>query len=430
MSSAASEYRLDGIYKQRQSGFFMQRIKLAAGVISSAQARAVSDVAEQYGKNSLHLTSRGSIEIHWLCEHDLVSVKRELAKVGLTSRGACGGAVRGITCDSLGSAASSAIESLSHRLHRHFTGNPRFERLPKKFKIGIETDVAGGRHLIQDAGLVLARQEGGHAWYDIWIAGGLGRAPRPGFLLSEAVPEERIIPIIETILNVYSGNVPPGKRLKHLASEIGEERLRTLIENHPGYNEELPPVTGLPDVVTLTSSASRQVVIPIFAGAITADQFRGIASIAERHAGGVFVISANQDIALLLDPSADHAAMYEELALSGIPSAADGGLTLRVCPGSHECIMGLAPTRDVAERLAAILPEKSHRMVWAISGCPNSCTRPQLADVGIVASRQATGSGGERTPRYDIYRRTEDGFGKTIYEGLDCADLLSVIPGI
>src|SRR5690242_15924679 len=113
MSAQISEYRLDGIYRQRQDGFFMQRVKLAAGVISSAQARTVAAISTRFGQGTIHLTSRGSMEIHWLQEADLPEVKRALAAVGLTSRGACGGAVRGVTCSSQGALGFPAVEVLA-----------------------------------------------------------------------------------------------------------------------------------------------------------------------------------------------------------------------------------------------------------------------------------------------------------------------------
>ena len=64
MSAQLSDYRLDGIYVQRQSGFFMQRVKLPAGVISAGQARAVAAVATRFGQGTIHLTTRGIMEIH------------------------------------------------------------------------------------------------------------------------------------------------------------------------------------------------------------------------------------------------------------------------------------------------------------------------------------------------------------------------------
>jgi sulfite reductase (ferredoxin) len=418
MSTAGSEYRLDGIYKQRQSGFYMQRVKLAAGVISAGQARTVAAISSRFGQGTVHLTTRGSMEIHWLKEEDLPQIKRELAKTGLTSRGACGGAVRGITCGSQGASGFPALETLARRLHRHFTGNPRFERLPKKFKIGLEADAAGGRHLIQDVGLVLSGTEDGRACYDIWIAGGLGREPRPGFLLSERMPEERIISIIEAIVRVYATHAPPPKRLKFLAKEFGEAKLRKLIEDEASYGEEIPAVSGLPEHLVATADGHQRLELPVFAGKLTAEQLVVIADGADRNANGVLMVTADQDIALLLSPGVDAAAELERLQQTTGLTAAVPAVTLRVCPGNHECLMGLSATRDVARELLSHIGERGRKLNWALSGCPNSCTQPQLADVGIVSAALAKDESGERTPRFDLYRGDKRGFGTVVEQSL------------
>ena len=256
----------------------MQRVKLTAGVISAAQARIVAAISTRFGQGTVHLTTRGSMEIHWLQEADLPRVKRELGMAGLTSRGACGGAVRGITCGSQGAQGFPTLEALARRLHRHFTGNPRFERLPKKFKIGVEADTAGGRHLIQDVGLVLSRIEDGRALYDIWIAGGLGREPRPGFLLTAEIPEERIIPIIEAVVRVYAAHAPPPKRLKYLAAEFGEAKLRHLIQAEAAYAEEIPPASGFPESLMTAADGRQRMELPVFAGQLTAEQLVQVAA--------------------------------------------------------------------------------------------------------------------------------------------------------
>jgi ferredoxin-nitrite reductase len=101
MSTTATDFRLDGIYRQRQEGFLMQRVKLPAGVISSGQALMVCEAADRFGRSAVHLTTRGSMEIHWLQEPDLPSVKRLLTSVGLTSRGAsCSGILPAIRVSS------------------------------------------------------------------------------------------------------------------------------------------------------------------------------------------------------------------------------------------------------------------------------------------------------------------------------------------
>lgn len=427
MSTAASAYRLDGVYPQRQSGYFMQRVKLPAGVISAVQTRAVARIAAEFGQGKIHLTTRGSMEIHWLAEQALPLVKRELTKVGLTSRGACGGAVRGITCGSHGAQGFPEIESLARRLQLHFTGNPRFEHLPKKFKIGIEATVAGGRHLIQDVGLVLSGVADGRNLYDVWIAGGLGREPRPGFLLSERVPEERLIPVIEAVIKVYAANAPPPKRLKFLAAGFGEEKLRQLIETESVYGEEIPPVTGLPLQLTGSPERGARIELPVFAGELTSGELEQIAAAADKYAGGVLLVTANQDIGLQLVPGIDaaHTLAQIQQSLGSVASAVN--CTLRVCPGNHECLMGLAPTRDVARQLSASITEAGGKLSWAVSGCPNSCSQPQLADVGVVCSRLTAAEDGEKVSLFDLYRRSGNGLGERVQERLTLAQLLTEV---
>jgi ferredoxin-nitrite reductase len=423
MTTTATDYRLDGIYKQRQDNVFMQRVKLPAGVISATQARTVAAVSTRFGQGTIHLTSRGSMEIHWLQEKDLPQVKRELAKAGLTSRGACGGAVRGITCGSQGAQGFPVLESLARRLHRHFTGNPRFERLPKKFKIGIEADASGGRHLIQDVGLVCSRREGNCAWYDMWIAGGLGREPRSGFLLVEGAAEERIIPIIEAIVKVYATHAPPPKRLKFLAHEFGEEKLRQLIEAEACYNEEIPAVSGFPDHFVTESDERKRLELPVFAGQLSAGQLEQIAVVADEHAEGILMVTADQDIALLLSSGSDVAVTLNVLQQSTGLSVDDSAPVLRVCPGNHECRMGLTATRDVAHEIQAYIGECGRTLSWAVSGCPNSCTQPQLADVGIVSASLVKNDQGGRTPLFDLYRLGDEGLGMAVERSLTMAEL-------
>ena len=427
MTTPTKDYRLDGIYKQRQPGFFMQRVKLPAGVISAEQARTVAAVSSRFGQGTIHLTTRGSIEIHWLKEEDRPKVKRELAMSGLTSRGACGGAVRGITCGSQGAQGFPALETLARRLHRHFAGNPRFERLPKKFKIGIEADVVSGRHLIQDVGLVLARLDEGRAFYDVWIAGGLGREPQASFLFVEDLPEERVIPMVEAILRVYAAHAPPPKRLKFLAKEFGVEKLRRLIEAEASYSEELPPVSGFPEGLVPSPLGRQRTELPVFAGKMTADQLVVIANGADNLADGVLMITANQNIAMLLSPDADAMSKLSSLQQAAGSDPACLVPALRVCPGNHECQMGLAATRDVAKELLLHMGEQGQKLSWALSGCPNSCSQPQLADIGIVSSRLTADADGQKTPRFDVYRRQHAGLGLKVHEGLTVTELLETV---
>ncbi|MDD5285094.1 MAG: nitrite/sulfite reductase [Desulfuromonadaceae bacterium] len=423
MSAQPFDYRLDGIYRQRQEGSFMQRVKLPAGVISAEQARAVADVSLRFGHGTIHLTTRGSIEIHWLKESDLPEVKRALSKVGLTTRGACGGAVRGITCSSQGAAGFPALETMARRLQRHFAGNPRFERLPKKFKIGVEADNAGRRHLIQDVGLVFAGNDTEGSRFDMYLGGGLGREPQAGFLFETAVNEKRIIPLIEAVARVYAVHTPPGKRVKHLVREIGEAEFRRRVSMEPSFAEELPAIAGLPETLA-PAAGNRRIEVCFFGGFLSALQLKELADFADELADGVLMATANQDIALHISSASDFAGASSALRQAGFEL---GGTTFRICPGSHLCRVGLSPTSDIAGTIIDAMGPAAKALTWAFSGCHNSCAQPQLADAGIVSSTLVKDEQGERSPRFDLYRLGDQGLGGVVAPSLTLDELCSKV---
>lgn len=423
MSIDIQKIRIEGIYQQRQEGYFMQRAKLPAGVLSTAQANCIADTADKFGRGLIHLTSRGSMEIHWLKADDLQSVKQEFAKTGLTSRGACGGAVRGISCSSQNTLDFPQLESVARRLHLHFTANPRFEGLPKKFKICIEADASSGRHLIQDVGLVMTKNDREGCNYDVWIAGGLGREPRAGFLFEAGVAEERIIPVIEAVANVYARLAPPPKRLKFLAAQLGENELRRLIIAEPSYGETFLQRGVLTDNLTQASPERKRLVFQVFAGQLTSAELRSIAAFASKHAEGVLQVTADQNIAFSLPAGADTLPATAELAELGSSHSPEAEVTFRVCPGNHECKMGLAATRDIAKVVINSMSPDQRISTWALSGCANSCTQPQLADLGIVTAKLTGNPDGTKAPLFDLYHRTDDGLGTRFAEGITLEDL-------
>jgi len=429
MSLTDAEYRLNGIYKQRQQEFFMQRIKLPAGVISSEQALKVAETAGRFARGLIHLTTRGSMELHWLAEADLPLAARQLAMVGLNGRGACGGAVRGVVCGSLSAGAGSRLEALAHRIHRHFSGNPRFESLPKKFKIAVEADSSSGRHLIQDLALLPAT--GGDA-YDVWAAGGLGREPQAAFLLAAAVPAVRIVGLVEAVVRIYAAHTPAGKRLKHLLRDIGQEEFRARVMADAAAAAELPAVANLStSLVPALASPAHRLEVGVFAGELAGSELTALAEIGAKWGGGILLVTGEQNIAFHLDDGADPAAVRQELVYAGFPGTGRRErVKFRVCPGSHECRAGLAPTRDLAAEIIALLGPQGMKLGWAVSGCHNCCAQPQLADVGIAVSRLVN-EDGERTPRFDLYRGGSDGtFAAVAGQGLTREELLREVAAI
>jgi sulfite reductase (ferredoxin) len=422
--------RLDGVYKQNEKGDLMLRIKVPAGVLSVPQALQVCAIAERFASGELHLTTRGSIELHNLKHPDLDPIARSLAAVGLTSRGACGGAVRGIACSTTFSPGFHITQALVRRLHRHFAGNPHFEGLPKKFKIGVDSGYRGARHLIQDAGLVHVGSEGNEHFFDVWLAGGLGREPHAGFLYAEKVPENALIPLIEAAIRVFRKHVPAGKRFKHLVRALGEKRVRELVAAERSQGPSAFDQHPLEQNLTAAPTAGL-VEVPVFAGELQAGALRRLTAVAEEHGDGFLALTADQNVAFVPGSEKAREQITAALAQAGFgEERPEKQVPFRICPGSHACRLGLAPTREVARQVLDALGEKGLALDWAISGCPNSCAQPQLAQAGILATKFVPDEEGQRRPLYALYRRREPGLGEAVAQNLTLEELLKKVEEI
>lgn len=428
------ELRIYGVYEQAEDGRYMLRAKVPGGILSAVQAEAASDLAEKLGNGVVHLTTRMSLEFHELEASDLPHALEALRGCGLTSRGACGGAVRGVAVSTPFSPGSARAQDLARRIHGHFTGNPEFEGLPKKFKVGVDVGYAGSRHLIQDVGLVLtgeaAGRDGEAAW-DVWLAGGLGREPTAGFLFARALPEPWVIPLVAEVLRLYKAGVPTGKRLKHLVRTEGraalEEALRARL-GPSGCPTDLPVsrVCGAhPDRVPVALAK-------VFAGELPAGGLRALSGLARRFSGGLLSLTPDQEVALFPSDEASLSEAQDALEAAGFGPRPGSPAVLRVCPGRPECRVGLARTRDLARALENALGPQGRRLSWAVSGCPNSCAQPQLADAGVVCVRLARDGHGseERRPLFDLLRRDGEGLGEPVLRRASLEELLDAVGAI
>jgi sulfite reductase beta subunit-like hemoprotein len=189
---------------------------------------------------------------------------------------------------------------------------------------------------------------------------------------------------------------------------------------------ELSPPAGLPDHFVPAAAVSTRLEAPVFAGELSADDLARLAGFAETWAGGWLIVTADQNIAFQVTRDADTA--RKELSKLGFGSETrEEQVSFKICPGNHECRMGLAPTRDVARQIIAALGPVAGAARWAISGCHNSCAQPQLADYGIVVSGLVKGEDGSRSPRFDLYRNQGEGLGDIMKANLSPEELLDSV---
>lgn len=153
-----------------------------------------------------------------------------------------------------------------------------------------------------------------------------------------------------------------------------------------------------------------------------------LAGLAREHGNGFLALSADQNILLPLQKESDRPLLQQRLKSAGLLNdLAENRIRFRVCPGNHECRMGLSPTRDVARQICQALGDKQPTGTLAISGCSNGCSQPQLAALGIITRKSVKQEDGTRTPLFDLLRRSGAGFGEIIQENLDLSGLLAAI---
>ena len=120
--------------------FFMVRIRIASGLLTSHQLRTIADLTRRFARGIADITVRQNIQLHWVTIESLPEILEALWGCGLNTLAACGDVTRNITgCPVAGVDRDEICDAspLALGATRIFTGNPEFYNLPRKFKISI-----------------------------------------------------------------------------------------------------------------------------------------------------------------------------------------------------------------------------------------------------------------------------------------------------
>lgn len=86
-----NRFKWAGVYEQKpKEGYFMMRVRINSGIMTSGQAHALARIAKDYGRDLVDVTTRQAIQFHWLTVEQLPDIFRRLEEVGLYSFEACG----------------------------------------------------------------------------------------------------------------------------------------------------------------------------------------------------------------------------------------------------------------------------------------------------------------------------------------------------
>jgi sulfite reductase beta subunit-like hemoprotein len=441
-----------GTYGQRQPGFQMLRVKVAAGVLKPAHLRVLAGIADTYSTGRGHLTTRENVQFHFVKLENVPAAMRLLADAGLTTREACGNTVRNVTaCPVAGICPGEAFDVTPYALgvSRYLLRHPDFHDLPRKFKIafsGCENDgdcaVAG----IHDVGLI-AQVRGNNGTsrggFKVLVGGGLGSLPTEAAVLTDFLPEEELLPTIEAILRVFSetGNRKNKfkARMKFVLREKGIEEFRRLVAEKRKRSQApaetfTAPSPIQPSLVTIApaplsaSAAAKQtdpeydrwaehnlmfqrqtgygaIWIKLPAGTFYSHQMRGLADLLEKNELNGVRIAVNQDLVIPWVPFDRVRTIYDEL--HALDLATPGARTISDvtgCPGATTCNLGITRSLTLADVLSRELAGQSdpeiQKLRIKISGCPNSCGHHHIADIGFYGNARKIGE--QQAPYYQL----------------------------
>ncbi|MCD8490789.1 MAG: hypothetical protein LRY51_02210, partial [Geovibrio sp.] len=153
-----------GIYEQKQQGTFMQRIRLAGGIIDSALLGSLMRLADEYAGGFLHITTRQNVQLHGVAPENLGKLQRRLANLSLLTKTAGGNCVRNVLIDPLSGVSEDDVFDVSPyglELSNRLPEYPVFAALPRKFKIALSSSQED-RALcsIADLGLIAVKRRG------------------------------------------------------------------------------------------------------------------------------------------------------------------------------------------------------------------------------------------------------------------------------
>lgn len=413
-----------GLYPQRQGGdAFMLRVKVPGGRLSATQARRIGELAGElahgpephpiWGDRYCDITTRQTVQLHWLRIGDIPQVWDRLAEVGLTTVQACGDSARNVSCCPVaGIDADEAFDAspVAQAISALFTGNREYANLPRKFKISVTgclDDCA--RAEINDVAMWPARLDDGTLGFNLLVGGGLSDGPRMASDVDVFVEPRDAPECARAIAQLYGelGNRENRgvNRFRYLVQELGPELIRDELEARAAF--ELRPAgealtrryrgdhVGVHRQRLASPDGPLQSYVgcSVTVGRITGADLVEVADLAEAYGDATVRLTADQNLVLsgVPDDRLDDLLAHEVLGrCSPFPGPFTRGVV--ACTGNEFCRFAIVETkvraadwaREMDERFADVLGGPEEEVVrMHFSGCSASCAQPQVADIAF-----------------------------------------------
>jgi sulfite reductase (NADPH) hemoprotein beta-component len=423
---------------------FMIRTRTPGGVVTPTQWLQLDQIATRYGNHSLRVTTRQAFQFHGVIKRELKATMQAINAALIDTLAACGDVNRNVlvAANPLLSPVHAQLYADAARTSEHLLPNTRAyyeiwldeERvlgsgeeaepiygdryLPRKFKIGFALPPLNDVDVFaNDLGFIGTVEEGVLTGYHMALGGGMGAThgdpetwPRVGNLVGW-FPRERLLDVATAVVTTQRdfGNREQRKRarFKYTIDDRGLDFIVEEIQRRAGL--QFAPVRPFAfehngdrygwvegeDArwhLTLSLPAGR---IADVDGTTALSGLREIARELSSLPGSEFRLTPNQNLVIAGVPATVRTRIDALVTEHGLdagnlaPTALARGAM--ACVALPTCGLAMAEAErylpDFNARLQPLLERHGLAdapIVLRISGCPNGCSRPYLAEIALV----------------------------------------------
>jgi sulfite reductase (NADPH) hemoprotein beta-component len=421
---------------------FLIRVRMPGGMVTPEQWLSMDSLSEKYGNGSLKMTTRQTFQLHGILKKDLKTTIQKINESLLDTISACGDVNRNVVCHAnpAESPLHAEVIGLAKKIGNHLlpktnayheiwldkklvasskeTVEPLYgdRYLPRKFKIGIvippnnDCDVFS-----QDLGLIAIVENDTIKGYNIVVGGGLGSTfgipetyPRAGSVIGFCKPEQ-VIDVAEKVVAVQRdyGNRKDRKqaRLKYTIDHRGLEWFENELQKYLGYPLEKPApfkLTHMGDSYGWKKGTDEKWHLTYFVegGRVKNEGDKRVKDALREAAGisdGNFILTGNQNVILSGVSEKVKTKINAILkkhnvsphSISGLRKNSISCVALPTCPLAFAEAERYLPS--FITKMEGILEKYNllkEEMVIRMTGCPNGCGRPSMAEIGLIGKSQ------------------------------------------
>jgi sulfite reductase (NADPH) hemoprotein beta-component len=431
---------------QRKEGkhyVLMVRTKFPGGALSAAQYLTCDDLATKYGNSTLRITTRQDFQFHGIVKSNLRQSMKSLNEALISTIAACGDVERNVMAPPT-PATSPLVDEVLQEARRLSDAlcpktpayhsiwldgreldlnspessdfvDPLYRKsyLPRKFKTAFVIPPLNDIDIFtNDLGFVVIAENGKLVGYNLLAGGGMGMShgntntfPRLADVVGFFTPEH-LEDVAKAVLTIHRdfGDRTNRKhaRLKYVLEERGVDWFRIEVEQRAGIR--LQPARAVQftkqgDLLGWHRQTNGKYFLGIFVenGRIrNAEGYQlktGLRQVIERFQPEVR-LTATQNLLLVNVEESQRAKIDELLAEHGVSAAnpfSRTRLASMACPALPTCGLALAESERTLpgilsrlEELLASLNLSDEELIVRMTGCPNGCARPYMAEIAFV----------------------------------------------